>query len=186
MPAVPKPRRRTRGTIETLPSGSLRVKVYAGIDPISKSEHYLVETVAAGPGAAKEAEKVRTRLLNQVDERRNPRTRATVNQLLDQWLATADLERTTRSGYVHKLDTHVRPLLGGIQVGRLDAETLEAFYAMLRRCRQHCDGRADGHHTRGKHTCDERCHTCRPLAPNTVRQVHAIISAALGTAVRWR
>src|SRR5207244_8974365 len=41
--------------IETLPSGSLRVRVYAGIDPVSKKRHYLVETVPAGPKAAAEA-----------------------------------------------------------------------------------------------------------------------------------
>jgi integrase len=38
-----------------------------------------------GPSAARDAERVRTRLLNQVDERRNPRTKATMNQLLDRW-----------------------------------------------------------------------------------------------------
>jgi integrase len=75
-------RSRTRGGVERLPSGSLRVSVYAGIDPVSKKRHYLVETVPAGPSARKDAERVRTRLLNQVDERRNPRTKATVNQLL--------------------------------------------------------------------------------------------------------
>ena len=79
-------RSRTRGEVEQLPSGSLRVRVYAGIDPVSKKKHYLVETVPAGPSAARDAERVRTRLLNQVDERRNPRTKATVNQLLDRWL----------------------------------------------------------------------------------------------------
>jgi integrase len=123
------PRKRVRGEIETLPSGPLRVRVYAGVDPVSKKRHYLVETVAAGSTAAKDAEKVRTRLLNQVDERRNPRTRATLNQLLDRWLEVAELEPTTRSGYVRKLDKHVRPVLGGVQVGRLDAETLEQFNA---------------------------------------------------------
>src|SRR6266508_4598843 len=91
-------RKRTRGEIETLPSGSLRVRVYAGLDPVSKKKHYLVETVPAGPTAANEAEKVRTRLLNQVDERRNPRTKATLNQLLDRWLEVVELEPTTRSG----------------------------------------------------------------------------------------
>jgi hypothetical protein len=43
--------------------------VYAGIDPVSKKKHYLVETVPAGPRAAKEAEQVRTRLLNQDSDR---------------------------------------------------------------------------------------------------------------------
>ena len=33
-----------------------------------------------------EAERVRTRMLSQVDERRSPRTRATLGQLLDKWL----------------------------------------------------------------------------------------------------
>jgi integrase len=188
MPPPSHPRRRIRGEIETLPSGSLRVRVYAGVDPVSKKRHHLVETVPAGLNAAKEAEKIRTRLLNQVDERRNPKTRATVNQLLDRWLTLAELEQTTRSGYVRKLDKHVRPVLGGIQVGRLDAETLEAFYAELRRCRERCDRRRkDQHWTRGKHECDARCmvHVCRPLAPATVRQIHAIIGAALSRAVRW-
>jgi hypothetical protein len=73
------------------------VRVYAGIDPVSKKRHDLVETVPAGPSAAREAERVRTRLLNQVDERRNPRTKATLNQLLDRWLEVVELETTTRN-----------------------------------------------------------------------------------------
>jgi hypothetical protein len=77
----PPGNRRSRGLIDTLPSGSLRVKVYAGIDPVTKKRLYLDETVPAGPKAAKEAEKIRTRLLAQLDERRNPRTRATVRQI---------------------------------------------------------------------------------------------------------
>ena len=43
---------RARGEIETLPSGSLRVRVYAGVDPASKKRQYLVQTVPAGAGAA--------------------------------------------------------------------------------------------------------------------------------------
>ena len=76
------------------------MRVYAGIDPVSKKKHYLVETVPAGPSAARDAEWVRTRLLNQVDERRNPRTKATVNQLLDRWLEVVELETTTRNSVV--------------------------------------------------------------------------------------
>jgi hypothetical protein len=37
-----------RGEIEELPSGSFRVRVYAGIDPVSKQKHYLVKTIPAG------------------------------------------------------------------------------------------------------------------------------------------
>jgi integrase len=92
-----KPRRRTRGSVEPLPTGGFRIKVYAGIDPVSGRRLYLDETIPAGPKAAKEAEKIRTRFLAEVDQRRNPRTRATVNQMLDRYLTILDVEPTTRS-----------------------------------------------------------------------------------------
>ena len=173
MASASRGRSRTRGRVERLPSGSLRVSVYAGIDPVSKKRHYLVETVPAGPSAARDAERVRTRLLNQVDERRNPRTKATVNQLLDRWLEVVELETTTRNSVVGRLNRHVRPVLGAVSVSRLDAETLESFYAQLRRCRERCSG--------GR----QAGHTCRP-APATIRLIHANLSAALSSAVRWR
>ncbi|MGC5309270.1 tyrosine-type recombinase/integrase [Micromonospora zamorensis] len=182
--------KRQRGEVEELPSGSLRVKVYAGIDPITKKRHYLTETIPAGPTARKEAEKARTRFLAQVDDRRNPRTRATVDQLLDRWLEVLDVETSTRQGYVKKLNKHVRPLLGELSVGRLDAETLESFYAVLRKCRDHCGGarKAIEHRKTGPHDCTDKCrpHECKPLAPASIRQIHWILSGALNRAVRWR
>lgn len=92
-------RRRTRGEIETLPNGSLRVRVYAGIDPISGKRHYLSQIVPAGRDAAKEAEKVRTRFQAEVDDRRSPRTKATVAQLMERYLDLIQVEDTTRAGY---------------------------------------------------------------------------------------
>src|SRR4051794_26673927 len=89
-------RSRSRGTVDQLPNGAFRVRVYAGSDPLTGKRHDLTEVVPAGPRAAAEAEKVRTRLLNQVDERRNPRTKATLNQLLDRYLEVVELEPTTR------------------------------------------------------------------------------------------
>lgn len=189
MPPASKARKRSRGEIETLPSGSLRVRVYAGIDPVSKKRHYLVETVPAGPRAAREAEKVRTRLLNQVDEKRNPRTKATVNQLMDRYLEVLDVEPTTRGTYEGYIRNHVRPLLGDLAVGRLDGEVLDSFYAVLRACRAHCQGRKYvEHRAAGEHECDGRCrpHTCRPLADSSIRQIHGILSGACKRAVRWR
>ena len=183
-----KPRRRARGAVEELPSGALRVKVYAGSDPVTGRRHYLTETIPAGRDAAGAAEVARTRLLNQVDERRSPRTKATVNQLLDRWLEVLDVEVSTRRGYVRKLDKHVRPLLGATAVARVDTEALESFYAVLRKCRDHCRGRRYvQHRTAGRHECDGRCgpHKCRGLAPATVRQIHWILSGALDRAVRW-
>ena len=45
-------RKRSRGSVQELPSGSLRVSVYAGIDPVSHRRHYLREVVPPGPGSA--------------------------------------------------------------------------------------------------------------------------------------
>jgi integrase len=61
-----------------------------------------------------------------------------------------------------------------LPLAKIDAELLEHFYARLRRCREQCSGRP------------ARGHTCQPLAPSTVRQIHWILSGALGRAVRWR
>jgi integrase len=129
------PRRRSRGRIEVLPSGALRVSVYAGLNPLTKQRHYLREVVPAGPRAAKEAEKVRTRLLGEIDDRRNPRTSATVNQLLDRYLGVLEIEDTTRAGYESIIRNYIRPLLGHLSIARVDGETLDVFYAELRRCR---------------------------------------------------
>jgi hypothetical protein len=41
--------KRQRGEIETLPSGSLRVKVYAGVDPVTRNRRYLTETIRRVP-----------------------------------------------------------------------------------------------------------------------------------------
>ena len=35
---------RARGSIETLASGALRVRVYAGVDPVTKKRHTLIES----------------------------------------------------------------------------------------------------------------------------------------------
>ncbi|ONI77079.1 site-specific integrase [Actinosynnema sp. ALI-1.44] len=183
------PKRRQRGEIETLPSGSLRVKIYAGIDPISDRRHYLTETIPAGPNAADEAEKVRIRLINEVNERRNPRTKATVNQLMDRYLELIDVDPNTRQGYERSIRNHIRPLIGGLQVGKLDGETLDSFYAVLRTCRAHCGGRRYiQHRTERPHKCDHRCgpHKCVGLSASSIRQIHWCLSGALKRAVRWR
>ncbi|MCA1673186.1 MAG: hypothetical protein LC799_13645 [Actinobacteria bacterium] len=76
-----------------------------------------------------------------------------------------------------------------LQVGALDADVFDSFYAELRHCRDHCDGwRYTDHRTTWAHECDTRCrpHQCRPLGAATIRQIHFILSGALKRAVRWR
>jgi integrase len=163
--------------------------VYAGIDPVSKRRHYLREVVPAGPRAAAEAEKAMRRLASQVDERRHPRTAASVDQLLDRHFELVSLERSTLATYQGYADKHIRPLIGHVKVGSLDADLFDSFYGELRRCREHCDRtKFVEHRTAVEHTCDDRCrlHQCEPLGASTVRQIHFILSGALKRAVRWR
>jgi hypothetical protein len=82
------PHRAAARSIETSPSGSFRVKVYAGFDLVSGKRYYLDEVVpAAGRRAAAEAERSGRGCCTRAT-RRNPKTQTTVDQLLDR-----DLER---------------------------------------------------------------------------------------------
>ena len=172
-----------------LPSGGLRVRVYAGIDPVTKKRHNLVETVPPGPKAAAQAEKVRTRLLAEVDAGRQPRTSVTVAQLMERYLEIVHVEPSTRSGYEGLVRNHIGPLLGELQVGRVRGDVLDSFYAELRRCRRHCRRERSlvDHRTGVEHDCDERClpHRCRPLGEGTVRHAHNLLNGAFSLAVRW-
>jgi hypothetical protein len=88
MASAAKVRRRQRGEIEALPNDSFRVRVYAGIDPLTKKRHYVTDVVPAGPKAAARAETVRTRLLSDVE-------RAVQRQAIGRWFLRrgADPER---------------------------------------------------------------------------------------------
>lgn len=179
---------RQQGSVERLPSGAYRAKIYASIDPHTQRRLYLTETVPAGPKAEKEAQKALTRLRHQVDEQRNPRTRRTLNQLLDEYLKVANLDPGTLRGYQRNRKNHVDPLLGSKQISHVDARVLDDFYAELRRCRKHCDGTAQlEHRTDQPHSCDERCrpHTCESLSTSTIRRIHFLLSGAFKRAVRW-
>jgi len=163
--------------------------VYAGIDSVSGRRHYLSELVKPGPKAARDAEAVRHRLLSQVAEKRNPRTSATLDRLLDRYLDQFDGAPNTLTLYRGHVRNHISPFLGHLTLGSIDADGLDSFYAELRRCRKHCSGsRSTDHRTVGPHECDDRCrpHACRPLGPTTVRHMHFILSGAFKRALRWR
>lgn len=107
--------------IDELPSGALRVRVYAGTDPVSKRRLDLTEVIPPGPKQARLAEEARTRLLNQVDERRNPKTRATVDQLITKYFQVLDVDTQTMRGYKSKYENHIKPLIGSEPLTRLKA-----------------------------------------------------------------
>lgn len=183
-------KQRVRGSIDTLPSGSLRVRVYAGIDPLTGRENVISKTIPKGPKAQKEAEDERTRIINEVNEQRNPKTKATVNQLMDKYLERLDVKRSTRKGYEGYIDNHIRPLIGTEQVGKLDGEIIDSFYTILRTCRFHCGGKKIlEHRVKGEHDCEKRgCKPhvkCKPLGKSSIRQIHFCLSGALKRAFKW-
>ena len=85
------PSGRERGLIETLASGSLRVKVYAGIDPLSGRRHYLTETIPAVPRALAEAKRYARASSGRST---SSATRAPAPRSISSW--TADLLRSHR------------------------------------------------------------------------------------------
>jgi integrase len=154
--------------------GSLQVRVFAGIDPVTRRDRYLSETVEGSDRPARrEAEKVMARLQTEVDGQRSAQSSVTLGYTLDEWLKTLEVEDSTRDGYIGYIERNIRPALGAVPISKLSTRTLETFYAELRRCRARCDRRSS------------TGHVCRPMAASTVRQVHAVISGALSAAVRW-
>lgn len=187
--------RRTRrkkvqqGVIDTLDSGALRVRVDAGLDPVTKKRHRLTKIIPANtPDREAEAEKARIALVNEVHERRNPKTRARVDQLIKRHLDSFGGAWSTKNNYHNLWTNHVSPFIGTVRVGELDADILDSLYAELRRCRNHCTRAFIQHRTDHKHECDHRCgpHRCQPLGVSAIRQIHWLLSGAYRRAVRWK
>jgi integrase len=164
-------RKRERGSIRQR-GNSYEVRVYAGTDPLTKKRIDLVGT-AETPD---DAEKLRTKLLSQVDEKRHPKKKATVVQVLDQYMTIAKLDERTREDYQDLIRLYLKPTFGKGPAAKLSEEMLELFYARLRRCKEQCEGKRDG----------KGGHRCVALGEGTIRKLHYILRPALRAAVRWK
>jgi len=100
-----------KGHIERLLSGSYRVRVYAGNDPLTGKEIRLKATAKTAEHAQAEL----ARLLEQASVGQQPESAATVGYLLDQYMAVADLDVSTREGYEGYIRRTIKPaLVGGV------------------------------------------------------------------------
>jgi integrase len=180
---------RRKGNIEER-KGALRVRVYAGIDPVTDRQTYLRETILGTDDAAwRKAENKLTEFRAKVLKQRTVASSVPFEQAIADWLQDSEIVDSTRDAYINYIDRYIRPTLGKTFVRKIDARTLERFYGELRRCRARSDRklyiehRAEGDHDCVKHECTE--HKCKPLAKSTVRQIHSIISGSLAAAERW-
>jgi integrase len=88
---------RRRGSVRVR-GGSLQVRVFAGVDPVTRRDRYLSESVKGTDRAARrEAEKVMGRLQTEVDGRRSAQSSVTLGYTLDEWLETLEVEDSTRT-----------------------------------------------------------------------------------------
>jgi integrase len=148
----------------------LQVQVYAGRDPLTGRKRYVSRQVPGkGRAAWKLAKQVEGELLAQVGAGRHRGSGSqTVGELVERWLtwrqSAKPISPTTLAGYRGYIDRTILPALGTVPLRRLDAATLDAFYARLRQ-----SGGQGG----------------RPMAASSVRQVHAILSGALKRAAAW-
>ena len=169
----PPVRRGAQGSVTRLPSGSLRVKVYAGLHRVTGRPRYIGETIADGPLQREQAEEACRRLLSRVRRGRLLHSHAPVDDLLNRHLAMAHGSEHTRQSQTQMAAKHLRPFIGTLPLRSVTPEKLEHLYAELLRCREHCPPQpAAGH-------------MCRPLHPTTVRKLHYVVSAAFRRAVRW-
>jgi integrase len=124
----------------------------------------------AGFATRKDAEAAMHKVMTAVEERSYVvPTRITVRHyLLKEWLPAirGTVRPTTFASYATHVEGHIVPVLGSLQLVRLSAQAINAFYARLLE-----NGRLQG---KGS------------LSPATVRRVHATLHRALKDAVRWR
>ena len=164
-------RARPRGHIEERPGGKLRVRVYAGRDPLTGSQRYLKKTI----DNEKQAEAALTKLLNQVDEQRHPRTQVTVRQVIAKWFEV----RGPRGDHPHE-ERATRSRLHRA-VTREDASRRSSMRNCSRPSMPSCANAGSSATAEAPQTTSAS-HSRKVR----VRQIHAILRGSLDRAVRWQ
>ena len=104
-------------------------------------------------------------------------SKITLGQWLDSWLKdyTGDKKYLTVKGYTAQCETHIKPALGAVKLGKLTAPQIQSFYNELGRTGLEVK-------TKDKKT-GEVTISNEPLAAKSIRNIHGILTKALHTAV---
>src|SRR5262245_32211396 len=107
---------RQRGEIEQR-GDSLRVKVYAGVDPVTGKRVYRSETVEGTDAKAhKQAERKLRALIAEIDQQRGTSSMITLGYVIDKWLRTVEIEDSSCAGYIQR---SILPALGAVLVSKI-------------------------------------------------------------------
>jgi integrase len=118
------------GHIAQLPSGSYRVEVNLGADPITRRRIRLQETCKD----LVSAQIMLGKLLAQAQSGKEPESGATVAQLLDLYMPLAEWDVSTREGFEGYVRRTIRPGLGHLKVRKVQGPILDTFYGRLKKC----------------------------------------------------
>ena len=175
--------------------GGWQVIVYAGLDPLTGKQRQLTRQVN---GSRRQAEKVEARLRTEVADGQHAGTRLkTLGELVDLWIerrAASDMPISpdTVEDYRSLIAKKIKPALGSKRLHTVNARVLDAFYDDLRRYgNAKAAARARAEAVARREDPSRAAATAQPtasdqrLSANRVRDVHVILSGALGMAARW-
>lgn len=151
------------GSIRQRGKESWELRVHVGRDPDTGRKQYMTRTVK---GTRKQAERELARLVVQVEDGQFTAKGGTISDLCERWFEQAepDLSPPVAENYRRLLDRHILPRFGSTPLRKLRTSELDAWYAQLRK-----KGGAGG----------------KPLTPNSVMRIHAVLRRALAQGVRW-
>jgi integrase len=166
--------------------GGLQVQVYAGRDVLTGNKLWRSKQI---PGQSRtswrKAREAEGRLLAEVAAgKRKGTARMTLGQLLDEWLEWREsngrpISPSTLHNYRLTVERKIKPGLGKVAIDKIDPRVLDRFYAALRKG-------GNARTTRVNPEAGKREQVGGgALSASRVRDVHAIMSSALGLAARW-
>jgi integrase len=138
-------------------SGVWRLRVYAGLDPLTRRKRVRERRFH---GTSRQAENELAAMVASATRGQGGGSQTTLTSCIEQWLdlIRADRSPSTIIGYEVILAVHIAPALGHKRLFELGAADLDRFYRALR---------------------------AKPLSAGRVMRIHSVIRAALNQAVKW-